>query len=762
MSEGVRFLVAVIVLWYPKPADRWVEALPIGNGRLAAMVFGKTEQERIQLNEDTLWGGGPYDPSSPEALTALPEARRLIFEGKYRDAHNLIGQKMMARPLQQMPYQTVGDLKMTFPGHGQFSDYRRQLDIDTAIVRVTYRAGGAAFTREVFSSPVDQVIVIRLTADKAGSISFTASMASPQKSAVETAAPDTLVLAGVGGDVGGIQGQVKFQARVRVKPEGGKLTLDKDSLAVTGADAATVLVAAATNYNNYKDVSGDAEARAKKYLADAGDKAYDKLREDHLAEHRRLMRRVELDLGGGEADQRPTDARIKSFGDGKDPQLAALYFQFARYLMICSSRPGCQPANLQGIWNESMNPPWQSKYTLNINPEMNYWPAEPCNLPECTEPLIRMVTELVEPGTRTAKVNWGAGGWVCHHNTDLWRATAPIDGPTWGFWPTGGAWLCRHLWDHYAFSGDKEYLARVYPVMKGAAQFFLDTLVEEPRHKWLVTCPSLSPENGHPGGVSVCAGPTMDMQIVRDLFNDCIAAATVLDLDRDFRAALAKTRDRLAPMQIGKAGQLQEWLDDWDMVAPEIHHRHVSHLYGLWPSDQITRRGTPELFAAAKKSLEVRGDGGTGWSKAWKVSLWAHLEDGDRAYKMLRELITTGTLPNMFDTCPPFQIDGNFGGASGIAEMLLQSYAPPTTWGRPVEISLLPALPSAWPAGHVKGLRARGGFEVDFAWKEGKLTGATIRSARGGECKVRCGDKAVDLKLDAGGSARLSADLERN
>jgi alpha-L-fucosidase 2 len=766
-------------LWYQQPAQQWVEALPVGNGRLGAMIFGGIELERFQLNEDTLSAGGPYDQASPEAREALPEIRRLLVAGRYAEAQALAETKFMSRPIVQAPYQTVGDLLISMGGGETVQDYRRELNLDTAITRTEFRRGDTIYVRESFATPVDQVIAIRLTAHQAGParrparFSVALEMETPQTAEIAAEASGDLVMHGTNTGFVNVASALTFEARVRVVECDGTVRAAASQLQISDATSATLLVAVATSFRRYDDVSGDPAAANRHVLASAQGKSFEAMRAAHIAEHQRLFRRVTLDLGHSDAEKLPTDLRVRAEALDRDPALAALYFDYARYLLISCSRPGTQPANLQGLWAEGLWPPWGCKYTININTQMNYWPAEVTNLAECAEPLFAMIEDLSHTGTKMAADLYGAEGWVSHHNTDLWRATGPIDGAFWGLWPCGGAWLCQHLWERYLFSGDETFLARAYPLMKGAAQFFLDTLVEEPKHGWLVTSPSISPENAHrpwpadlppvpvnkpPPGVSIAMGPAMDSQIIRDVFNHCIDAARILGRDRDFAAQLAAARDRLAPNQIGAQGQLQEWLEDWDAQAPEQEHRHVSHLYAFHPSNQITLRGNPELAAAVKKTLETRGDISTGWAIAWRLNLWARLQDGERTFRILAALLgPQRTYPNLFDAHPPFQIDGNFGGAAAIAEMLLQSHVPlEPSVGSEVpdprfEIEVLPALPKAWPTGSVRGLRARGGFTVDLEWREGRLHQVTLRGPPGKVARLRYGPVLVDRVVPANG-----------
>jgi alpha-L-fucosidase 2 len=736
-------------LWYRQPAKEWVEALPVGNGRIGAMVFGGIARERLQLNEDTLWAGGPYDPVNPQARDALGEVRRLVAAGRYAEAQALAGAKLMAIPLTQMPYQTFADLELEVPGlrEGAVRDYRRELDLETAMATTRFSVGEVSYRRQVVASPGHQVIAVEIEADAPGAIDLDVALSSPQDASV-TVAGDTLVLAGRNLSAAGVAAALDLAARVRVIASGGSLEGREGRIAVRGADRVTLLVAMATSFRRFDDVGGDPAAITETQIAGAAATTFARIAAATATEHRRLFDTVSLDLGRTPAADRPTDERIRDSQNAHDAALAALYFQYGRYLLISSSRPGTQPANLQGIWNDSTTPPWGSKYTININTEMNYWPAEPTGLAECTAPLIAMVRDLAETGARTARTMYGARGWVVHHNTDLWRATAPIDGPQWGLWPTGGAWLCTHLWGRYDYGRDTAYLRSIYPLMRGAAQFFVDVLQPDPATGHLVTSPSLSPENVHPRGASVCAGPAMDMQILRDLFDQTAAAAAILDIDAEFAAQLKATRGRLAPDRVGAQGQLQEWQEDWDAEAPEQAHRHVSHLYGLFPSHQINLDDTPELAAAARRSLEARGDESTGWAIAWRINLWARLRDGDRAHRILRLLLgPERTYPNMFDAHPPFQIDGNFGGAAAIAEMLLQS--------RGDEIFLLPALPKAWPAGSVRGLWARGACQVDLSWREGRLESAMLASAVAGQRIVRFDGQRVQVDLQPGRPVRL-------
>jgi alpha-L-fucosidase 2 len=739
-------------LWYAQPAKEWTEALPIGNGRLGAMVFGGIPDERIQFNEDTLWKGKPHDYVRAGARDHLAEIRQLLFEGKIKEAAGVTKTNFLSNPVRQKPYQPFGDLRLHFIGQDNVTNYRRELDLDSAIASVSYRAGGVTFKREAFASQPDQAIVLRCTADKPGQISFTLKLDSPHTNAQTMAiAPDTLALTGKVQDDG-----LRFESRVRVIISGGSIATNGNAIAVAKADAATLLLVAATGFKNFQDITADPAARCAADLTRIGMRQYDTMRANHLADHRYLFRRVTLDLGRNDRANLPTDERlqqVKTNGLDGDPALAALEFQYGRYLLIASSRAGGQPANLQGLWNELLNPPWESKWTLNINCEMNYWPAEIANLTECTGPLFDMIDDLVISGGRTAQKQYGARGWVVHHNTDLWRGTAPINNID-GVWPTGGAWLCYHLWEHYLFTGDKKFLARAYPAMKSASLFFVDYLVPDPKTRWLVTTPSFSPEQG-----DLCYGPTMDNQLIRALMNTTIEAAAILNTDKKFATELAAVRDRLPPNQIGKYGQLQEWLDDVD--KPDNNHRHMSPLFALYPGADITPADT-NLFAAAKLLLKWRGDGSTGWSYAWRMPLWARVNDGDFAFRQLNLLLQRRTLPNLFDLCGPFQIDGNFGATAGIVEMLLQSHL--TELRQPPAalriLDLLPALPKAWPTGSVTGLCARGGFEVDLTWKDGALTRAVIRSKLGNPCLVRCGDRKIELKTEPGKSYTFDGQLQ--
>ncbi|WP_204285003.1 glycosyl hydrolase family 95 catalytic domain-containing protein [Microbispora amethystogenes] len=718
-----------LALWYDASAGTdWLRALPIGNGRLGAMVFGNVDTERLQLNEDTIWAGGPYDQSNTRGAGALAQIRQLIFQNQWSQAQTLIDQNMLGNPSAQLAYQTVGNLRLTFGSTSGVSEYSRFLDLTTATTTTTYLQNGVRYRREVLASAPDQVIAIRLTADRGGSITFSATFDSPQRTTRSSPDGTTVALDGVSGDQRGLSGKVRFLALARAVADGGTVSSSGGTLQVRGANSVTVYVSIGSSYVNFKDAGGDYQGIARRYLDAVNGKTYDDVRSRHVADYQRLFGRTTLDLGRTSAADQPTDVRIAQHANTNDPQFSVLLFQYGRYLLISSSRPGTQPANLQGIWNDSLTPAWDSKYTLNANLPMNYWPTNTTNLPECFEPVFRMINDLTVSGARTARVEYNAGGWVTHHNTDGWRGSSVVDFASAGMWQTGGAWLSTMIWDHYLFTGDLDFLRQYYPAMKGAAQFFLETLVQEPSLGYLVTNPSNSPELNHHSGVSVCAGPTMDNQILRDLFNGCAKASEVLGTDATFRSQVLAARDRLPPMKVGSRGNIQEWLYDW--VETEQQHRHISHLYGLHPSNQITKRGTPTLYNAARRTLELRGDDGTGWSLAWKINYWARMEEGDRARNLIRLLVRTDRLaPNMFDLHPPFQIDGNFGATSGIAEMLLQSHNG--------ELHVLPALPSAWPTGKVQGLRGRGGYTVGATWSSGAITEILVKFDRAGTVNVR-------------------------
>jgi len=753
-------------LWYNQPAKNWNEALPLGNGRLGAMVFGNPMNERIQLNENTLYTGSPNRNDNPNAKEALPKVRKLIFEGKFKEAQDLVNDKIITKTSHGAAYQTVGDLHLDFLGIGDYTNFYRDLNIEKALATTTFTTDGVNYTREVFSSFPDQVVVVRLTASKPGSISFSTTLSRPAHVSISTEGNNILKMSGVSSDHETVKGKVEFLAQVKIIPDGGSLVATDTSLVLTKANSATLYVSMATNFVNYNDISADENKRAAEYLAKAEKKNYKQLLNDHIAFYQNYFNRVSLNLGQTDSIKNPTDVRIEQFSKGNDPAMAALYFQFGRYLLISSSQPGGQPANLQGLWGDQLFAAWDSKYTININTEMNYWPAEPTSLPEMHEPLIQMIKELSVAGQKTATDMYGANGWVAHHNTDVWRICAPVDGGYWGMWPMGSVWLSQHLWEKYTFSGDLDYLKSVYPVMKGAADFVTSFLVEEPEHGWLVMAPSNSPENSpaHHSESSISAGTTMDNQLVFDLLTKTIQAAKLLKTDADFVAKADKIIEKLPPMQIGQHAQLQEWMYDWD--NPNDKHRHVSHLYGLFPSNQISPYRNPELFEAAKTTLIQRGDPSTGWSMNWKINLWARLLDGNHAYKLMTDQIKLvgvkrdggrsfgeggGTYTNMFDAHPPFQIDGNFGFTSGLTEMLVQSHDG--------AIHLLPALPDNWKTGSIKGLRARGGFVIEeLVWKDGQITKAVIKSTLGGNCRIR---SYSELKTD-GKTKLVSASKENS
>jgi alpha-L-fucosidase 2 len=741
-------------LWYDKPAEKWTEALPIGNGSLGAMIFGGVEQERLQFNEETLWQGEPTDYANKGSYQYLDKIRQLLFDGKQKEAEELAMANFMGVPLRQKAYQAFGDLQLHFPDQQEHSDYVRELDLRNAIHRVSYQSKGINFTREYLSSYPDQLIAIRLTADKKNALNFTVGFdALHETKNIEANGNSVNLMVQVK------DGALHGFASVNVVTD-GQVVSNRDHVSVSNARTATLYLAAATNYVNYRDVSGDPREKVQQILAAASSRKFDQVRRDHISDYQKLFSRFDIEFTQNERIHLPTNRRIIEFNkNADDPHLLALYIQYGRYLLISSSRPGTQPANLQGIWNYQLNPSWDSKWTVNINTEMNYWPAEVTNLSECHEPLFSLIADCAETGKIVAREHYNCDGWVLHHNTDIWRGTAPINHSNHGIWVTGGAWLSLHLWERYLFTLDNDFLANTaYPLMKGAAQFFTQFLIKDPKTGYLISTPSNSPETG-----GLVAGPTMDHQIIRALFLACIEAAEILETDLSFAGTLKSMLPEIAPNQIGRYGQLQEWIEDKD--DPENKHRHVSHLWAVHPGNEINWKDCPDLMNAARQSLIFRGDEGTGWSLAWKINFWARFLDGNHAYEMVKMLFRPvqiddvvytgggGSYANLFDAHPPFQIDGNFGAPAGMVEMLIQSHLN--------EIWILPALPDALPEGGISGVRARGGFELSFDWEGGKLNKLEVLSKSGRTCTLKYGEKIVEFDTQKGNKYTFDRDLKR-
>lgn len=741
------------LLWYTSPAEKWEDALPVGNGRIGAMIFGNYGEERIQLNEETYWSGGPYSTVVKGGYKVLPEIQKLVFEEKYLQAHKLYGRHLMGYPVEQMKYQSLGNLHLFFDNQDKVTDYKRWLNMEEGVAGVSYVSNGITYERNVYASAPDQVIVIRLTADKPASISFKANLRGERNQAhsnygtdyfqMDPFGNDGLVLKGKSTDYLGIEGKIRYEARIKAVLDGGSIKTEGEDLIIENANAVTLYFAAATNFVKYNDVSANAHQRVDNYLKKIEGKSYQNIWTQAIANYLIYFSRVSLRLPNTKNSFLPTPERVQKIQTEADPSMAALSYQFGRYLMIGSSRPGTEPANLQGIWNNDMNPSWDSKYTTNINTEMNYWPVESGNLSECAEPLFRMIKELTDQGSQVAQEHYGARGWVFHQNTDLYRVAAPMDGPTWGTFTVGGAWLCSHLWEHYLYTMDKAFLKEALPLMEGCVQFFLDFLVPHPNGKWLVTNPSTSPENfpdgggnkpyfdevtaGFREGTTICAGSSIDMQILYDLFGYYIKGTEVMGKNDAFTEQVKIAREKLVPPQIGSNGSLQEWADDWKSL--EENHRHFSHMYGLYPGKVLYEKRTPALIEAYKKVLEERGDGSTGWSRAWKMALWARLNDGNRANKIYKGYLTDQCCNSMFALCgSSMQVDGSFGVTAAITEMLMQSHDG--------FIHLLPALPDEWSEGNFEGVCARGGFELDFTWKNKSLTQLNILSNAGEICRL--------------------------